>query len=497
MSKLNPGLIITKIKNLKAFYFILFFVAENSFSQAITLDELVSKLNDNNPEFNLIEKRQELSQLNYLIFKKSNLPRLSVNLVTPNFNRSITSVVQPDGTARFVNFTQATNSLDIRLSQNINPTGGVLSFTSSLNRIDIFGDNRETSYLSKPFSIQYSQPIFAKEPNRERKYLEREKLDVEIINSYRKFSEIKAELSKLFYEVYKLNYEWNELREILRIIIELQENKQLQFQEGRINELELLEVELELVETEIKIKSLESKFQRGCDAIFQKSKFFISEDDSIASKKIEKKLALDHEFLINRASNLLRKTTSNLTELNYQVAYREAKNNNGARADLNLSFGVNSTSDAINQLLNTLEQSQTSQFSISVPILDWRIEKTKLELINKNNEINKINDLILQESTIAQLKEIISDLEQSLNRMPFYQKAIRLSEIKMENTYLQFQEGKINLKKYIEVYESHTEISKRLIEEEGAYWSNFYLLESITLYDIGRNKSIIDINQIR
>ena len=84
----------------------------------------------------------------------------SVMLTTsPEFNRGIERVVQPDGTNNFVHVSQLNTDVSLQITQNIPITGGSIFVNSSLMLDDQIEGDGKTSYRSQPITIGYQQSL--------------------------------------------------------------------------------------------------------------------------------------------------------------------------------------------------------------------------------------------------------------------------------------------------------------------------------------------------
>ena len=77
----------------------------------------------------------------------------------PDFSRTISPVIQPDGTTAFRQVAINNSALNLSLSQGIGLTGGEVFVRSQVQRFDDF-DRKQKSYNSNPAIIGISQPLF-------------------------------------------------------------------------------------------------------------------------------------------------------------------------------------------------------------------------------------------------------------------------------------------------------------------------------------------------
>jgi hypothetical protein len=131
----------------------------NVFAQ-YSLDSLLSLAFERSPEAKVLELNNQQNGYNNTLQLGSLKPSLSLTGNLPGFTRSINSITQPDGSLKFQTQSQAYSSLGISASQAIAPTGGRISLTSGLNRIDLFDPSNNTAWSSNLFVATVSQPLF-------------------------------------------------------------------------------------------------------------------------------------------------------------------------------------------------------------------------------------------------------------------------------------------------------------------------------------------------
>src|SRR5690554_3332351 len=125
--------------------------------RVISLEQAIRMAQKNSFEYKLAVNRYQSSVWNFKNHSASFLPSLYLDGTIPNYSRSITKITLPTGEDAFVDQNQAFSSLNLGMRQNVGITGGVLSLSSMLDRIDILGDNRSVRYSTVPVSISYNQ----------------------------------------------------------------------------------------------------------------------------------------------------------------------------------------------------------------------------------------------------------------------------------------------------------------------------------------------------
>ena len=97
----------------------------------------------------------------YRSYKASRLPSVYLRGNIMSFDRSLNLLQNPDdGSLKYVSSNNLQNDLSLTVNQNITFTGGTLSVSSDLSRIDQFGDSKSLTWYSRPVTVSYYQPLF-------------------------------------------------------------------------------------------------------------------------------------------------------------------------------------------------------------------------------------------------------------------------------------------------------------------------------------------------
>ena len=126
---------------------------------ALTLRECIRLARANGPLGVMAQSTFENKRSAYESFAATHYPQLSLQGDVPGYYRSINPIVLPDGSTIFSAQKQASSSLSLGLTQRIPVTGGQMSLTSGVNRIDLI-DLRTQYYRSQPLALTLSQPLF-------------------------------------------------------------------------------------------------------------------------------------------------------------------------------------------------------------------------------------------------------------------------------------------------------------------------------------------------
>jgi hypothetical protein len=126
-------------------------------TRTLTLDEAIERARLYSSEAMEARHAYRASYWNWRSFQVDYLPSLTF-ASSPQLNQAIESVVQPDGTERFVTRDQFRVDGSLRATQNVPLTGGQLYMQSSLQRTDLLTDG-SSAYRSVPVVIGYQQDL--------------------------------------------------------------------------------------------------------------------------------------------------------------------------------------------------------------------------------------------------------------------------------------------------------------------------------------------------
>ncbi len=124
----------------------------------LTLGEVVRLARKQSPDALSARHTFRAAYWNYRAYRANYLPSLTLTS-NPSLDRSINKVTQSDGTVRFIEQNFVNSDLTLNLSQNVPFTGGVVTLSSSLARLDMLTDHT-SSWQTAPVQLSYQQSLF-------------------------------------------------------------------------------------------------------------------------------------------------------------------------------------------------------------------------------------------------------------------------------------------------------------------------------------------------
>ncbi len=462
--------------------------------QTLTLDQVIALAQSEAPEVLLEKTRLSNQYWRLQQYKASLRPQINLNASLPNINRTIDLITLPDGSSQYVNRSLMNNDLAISLNQVIPMTGGTIFAATGLNRLDIFKTSvvdPSISYLSRPFFIGFTQPLFSfnswkwdksirplqfEEANK--KYTENlENLALQAVTYF--FDLLVAQLEEQAVKSNKANAD---------TLFELNKSR---FQVGKIAETELLQSEINAMNTDVELSqtalnvSTSNEKLRNFLGIQRSISFELITPNELPDLKIDPTQAI--EYARQHRSEFI---SQQVNRLQAEQFLDEAKKDQRANVNLTGNLGFTQTGKTINEALKKPLDQEIVRLDIGIPLADWGKSKARREIAGSN--------LALVNQTISQQK---SNLEQevSLKVKQFDLKkervriALRASEASQKRYFFSTQRyliGKVGIVELSQAIEDQSKSRKAYFSALSEYWLAYYEIRKLTLFDFVNNQKI-------
>ena len=128
--------------------------------------------------------------------------------------------------------------------------------------------------------------------------------------------------------------------------------------------------------------------------------------------------------------------------------------------------------------------------TVSIPLVDWGVRKGKYNMAKNNLNVSKIaarqeeisleEDVIMTVSDFAVQQDMISSAEEALD----------LAELAYDQTRKRFIIGKADISSLTLALNRQQEARKNYIQALHNYWTNYYKIRKLTLFDFESNLSL-------
>ncbi len=460
--------------------------APPAISQTYTLNQIITYTQNHSPEALRIRTSKENKYWQWKTYKSNYKPQLVLNSSFPYQKKNI-PVLQDDGSIAYRKANQSQAFLNVSLEQNISLTGGKLFLSSELSRLDDF--NKDISnYSSSPFFVGIQQPVFnfnalkwmhQIEPLKYEESLREFVEDNEKIAYNTTIRYFNLLIAQINYRIASLNLETADT------IFKIGTKK---FEMGKISRNELLQLKYGAISAQ-KSKS-RAMLSRETSQLELSSYTGLPVNESVVlllPDQVEKFSVNDSVAVARALENSQRSLKFKREVLEAQRDLVKAKRENGLNADLKLSYGTTNVAATFSSIYSNPQPLQTINIGLIIPLLDWGRAKAKretayanLKLVKHTTEQEKIN---FRQEVITQI-EYLSMLQ---NFIEFTLDADQTAAERYKIARLRYLTEDISLTEYNIALEEKDYAKQDYIIALRDYWTTYYSLRILTLYDFKNN----------
>ncbi|QOD60796.1 TolC family protein [Polaribacter haliotis] len=458
--------------------------------QFITLKQAIEIAQKKSPDYKRLLNQNQSSYWRYRNYKASFLPQLRLDATLPQYANSVRRLTNDNGQDIFVRSNQSRIDGTLSLNQNVAFTGGTLSFSSQLERVDIFGDNSATRFSVIPFSINYNQnsllfnefkwdkkiePLIYEEAKRQ--FIESME-QISLNTSRRYFALLKAQMQSKIALTNLSNQD---------TLFQISKGR---FKMGKIAENDLLQMELSVLNSQNTVTTNEIDLKRSSQNLAR----YLELNTENLVLNIPKELttfAVTVEKALEEArSNRKAVIEFRRKRLEAEKRVAEVKGSNRLRLGLNANFGISQQGDVFNDLFQNYNQQQNLAVTLSIPLLDWGVSKSRRKLAEADKDL--IYNNVEQDEQEFEQEIYLHTLnwQNQRNFLKTAQKAQEIATKRFEITKKRFVLGKITI----------TDLNLALTEKDRSvlqylnslekFWVDYYTLRRLTLFDFIKNKKI-------
>ncbi|MFT7605224.1 MAG: outer membrane protein [Saprospiraceae bacterium] len=459
------------------------------------LTETISMAQKDAPDVQISKTKLSNRYWFYQSYLSDYKPQVDFNATLPNVNRSIQSIILPNGTQAFVPRSFMENSVGISLRQEVALTGGQIFASTGLERLDIFKTNltgKSSSYLSNPIFIGFQQPLFGFNQLKWNKEIEPLRYEEANREHVEEMETVAFGTSNLFFDVLisQLNVE---------ALIKNKDNADTlfaistgRFSVGRIAETELLQTELSAMNADADLATARLSFQTNTERLrnflgIEKAVIFdLIPPTEIPAFLIDEIRALQYAEKYRSASIAFRRR---LKEAEREVS--RAKSESGFQADIRGQFGLSQTAVELNDAYKDPLDQERFSISLSIPIADWGKAKALLEVAKSNQDLERMN---VTQDRINFEREITIKVQQFdllRTQVALAKRAYDVSEKRLDITRKRYLIGKIEIIELNLALRDQDSGRRSYYSALRAFWTAYYELRRLTLYDFEKDQPLV------
>ena len=467
------------------------FAQDSNSGYKLSLKDVIEMAKEQSPASLQVATIKENKYWQWRTYRSNYSPQLSLSGTLPDFNRSFSPITQPDGTTLFQPVEVANSNINLSLSQSIGLTGGRVFASSGLNRFDNF-DTDVTRWSGNPAIIGLQQPIFAFnelawdrkiEPLRYEESLREYVTELENISEQATQRFFDLLLAQISLEISKKNLANNDT------IFQIAKGR---YNLGKVAENELLQLELTLMNSRQAVA--QSNLDLETSTLNLKSYIGFVENRAI-DLKIPGEIptfVVNEDKALEEANNNRKEVLSfqrRLIEADMLVA--QARGDNGLNLNLFGTFGFTNRGDKASDIYSNPDDQQSLRLGFEIPVLDWGRSKSRIKTAEANK---KLVEYTVNQEKVNFSQEIytqVKQFEMLKQQLKITEKADEIAQKRYDISKNRYFIGKIGITD-LNIALQEKDVAKRTyISSLRNFWSAYYKLRFLTLYDFENDTSLI------
>ena len=458
----------------------------------LTFDEVI-ELSETQSTLALIARnRFRASYWQYRSFQAQYRPSLRLSGTTPDYNNLLQRQFRPSDSSYYYIQTNTINNLgSLALSQNIGPTGTVISLNTSLTLEKDIKKDAPINYVATPVSINITQPVRSYNSLKWDKKIEPKQYEQAKKTYLAAIEEVHMSAVQTFFRLAMA-----QIGKQIAVMNLSNSDTLYRIADGRyglgtIAEDELLQMQLSYLNAETDSKTADMNLR---DAEIR-LRSFLGFNDNVQLELILPTDIPDLQVDKNQALNLAMENNPDilgydLNVLNAQSNVAQAKATKGLTASITASLGLNQQSTIFADAYQHMNNSQRVKLQFAVPILDWGEGRGKYKMALSNLELAEVQ---ANQNRVDFQQNLFLDVEQfnlQKNQVEIAAKSDTVAMRMFEVTKQRFMIGKIAILDLNNADTRKDTNRRAYVQSLQNYWNYFYNLRSLTLFDFINNKPL-------
>ena len=456
----------------------------------LTLQDVISLAQQRGLTAQAAENARDAARYRDRAFGARLFPQLSMDGTTPNYYKSISPVIQPDGSTIYLPRGESQSSLNMTLSQPIPALGARAFVRSGASRIQPLTQGG-SYWQSTPFLVGVQQDLF-----KPRTYLwEKREQDIRADLAERIYFEsredVAARAAGAYFDLYAAQVAEANAINNAAVNDSLYIISKGRYEVGKIGENDLLQSELAVLRARASADAARLESERSLAALRLELNLEPGAPVSIAPPPPAVQMTVDPALAVAEAKRN-RSVTSDVELRRVQARRRvtEARYNNSFGATLTATMGYNQTASLFEDSYRTPLQQRAFQLEVAMPLFQWgagradvhgaRSEQAQVANLAERSERELEHEAYFGARSYGQaMRQLeISAKADTVATRRFIAAKDRyvIGRIGIDNLYIAQNEKDAALLNYVQAVRG--------------YWLSYYRLRRLTLYDFERTKRI-------
>ncbi len=421
----------------------------------------------------------------YRSFKAQYLPSLNLNGNLANFNRSLITLQDYNtGAIRYAENYNMSNDLTLSIRQNIALTGGTLSLSTSLQRLDQFGQQRLTNWYAQPIYLSYMQQLWGYNSLKWDKKTEPQNYEIAKRQYLENMESVTISAADCFWNLNAAKVSYENALQSFEESRRLYKAAQTRFQMGTITRDNLLQLELRMLNDSLAIQSQKVSLRSAQNTLCSYIGYQEDTELTLTISYAIPDILLNYDEVLEKAlENSSFNLSQEVSKVEAERSVAQAKANRGISASVNARFGLSNDGDTFNKAFIGLKDQEVVGVSFSVPIADWGLGEGRVKMAKAQAETQK-----------SRLEQSLADYRQNLfvqvmqfnnqrSQCEISKRAAQIAEESYELALRNFGSGAMSVTDLNQLQSNRDNARNTYENNIRSFWSQYFNLRKTTLYD--------------
>lgn len=419
------------------------------------------------------------------------LPQLTLEGEAADLDRGINPITLPTGETKFVTQSQNQSSMNLMLSQRLPWSGGRLSVASQVSRIDLFGESNTQYWQTTPLIIGLQQDLF-----RPRTFVWEQRQQGHVASlAERQYLEQREDVAAgavgAFFDLHAAALGLENAIANVAVNDTLYTLNRGRYEVGKIGENDLLQSELALLRSRASLDGARLERDRAEAALRRLLRVPAGEPLALASPPLAPRIEVDTALAVQQA--LANASAIEEVELGLVQARRRVSEARFAKlpgATVAAMVGFNQTAPVFSEAYQALTSRQRLQVGVRMPVWQWGAGRADLSAAYADESRAKANAQARREQVAEEARFAARNLMQARRVLEISEKADTVAAKRFEVAKNRYVIGRIGI---TDLYIAQSEKDQALQAYIGAlraYWTAYYRLRRVTLYDFAAGAAI-------
>ncbi|WP_289293727.1 MULTISPECIES: TolC family protein [Bacteroides] len=480
---------------LATFAFSQILTAQNE--REITLNEAIALARTQSVDAAVALNELKTAYWEYRTFRADLLPEVNLTGTLPNYKKSYSSYQNSDGTYGFVRNNYLELSGDLSIDQNIWLTGGKLSLSTSLDYIRQFGGNGKEQFMSVPINLELTQPVFGVNKLKWDRRIEPVRYEEAKAAFISATEDVTRKTITYFFQLLLAKETLATARQNELNAEHLYKVAGAKREMGQISENELLQLKL----SALNAKAATTEAVSNLNANMFQLRAFLGMDEDEKLEPVVPESAPDIRMEYNEVlSKALERNSfaQNIRRRQLESDYAVATARGDLRSvDLFASVGYTGLDKEFASAYNHLLDNQIVKVGVKIPILDWGKRRGKVRVAKSNREVVLSKIRQEQMNFNQDIFLLVEHFNNQAQQLSIAKEADIIAQQRYKTSIETFLIGKINILDLNDAQNSKDQARQKHISELYNYWSYFYQIRSLTLWDFERDTELeVDFEEV-